>query len=311
MMLARAFALFPLLVSAEACATSGVHCSLLNGCCGSLHCKPHGLLTWRCAEQCVAEGQTCGGPGLADSTCCDGMRCERHLLGTSNKQCVKPQPQCVAQGQICGCTGCRTQHCCGGSTCSEVLRQGGKRYCIDSRMAGMGEAQALDSERNSTVLVQQEEQQHHHECVAEGQTCGGPGLAESTCCDGMRCERHLLGTSNKQCVKPQPQCVAEGQTCGGPGLTDGTCCDGMRCERHLLGTSNKQCVKPQPQCMEQGQICGCTGCRTQHCCGGSTCSEVMGQGGKQYCIDARMAGMGEAQSLDAAEKNDTALVLLP
>jgi len=264
MMLARSLALLPLLVSAEACAQLGAHCSLWNSCCGSLHCKPHGLLNWRCTEECVAEGQTCGGQGLADKTCCGGKKCEHHLLGTSNKQCVTPQPQCEKQGQICGCTGCLTQQCCGGSTCSEVLGQGGKRYCVDARM---GEVQALNTERNSTVLVQQQQ---------------------------------------------QAECVAEGQTCGGPGLSDGTCCDGMKCEHHLLGTSNKQCVRPQPQCKKQGQICGCTGCLTQQCCGGSTCSEVLGQGGKRYCIDASMVGMGETKKTqDAAAKNETAPLLLP
>jgi len=147
------------------------------------------------------------------------------------------------------------------------------------------------------------------QCVQEGQTCGGSGIEDKTCCDGMQCERHLLGTDNKQCVRQTtsattslPQCAWEGQTCGGPGLLDSACCDGMQCERHLLGTDNKQCVgatttsTPALQCMQRGQICGCAGCLTQTCCGGFQCLDVSGQGGKQYCVDTSMATFVESPS---------------
>jgi len=83
------------------------------------------------AEQCVQEGQTCGGPGLPDSTCCDGMQCERHFMGTHNLQCVVKEAQCVSSGQVCGCAGCLTQTCCDGKQCLEVSGQGGKLFCVD------------------------------------------------------------------------------------------------------------------------------------------------------------------------------------
>merc|ERR1719491_2805739 len=93
--------------------------------------------TMKCVQhhpqpQCVQEGQTCGGPGLPDSTCCDGMQCERHFMGTHNLQCVVKEAQCVSSGQICGCAGCLTRTCCGGKQCSEVFGQGGKLFCVDS-----------------------------------------------------------------------------------------------------------------------------------------------------------------------------------
>merc|ERR1719499_2207986 len=72
------------------------------------------------ANVCVAEGQTC----------CEDMKCERHLMGTHNLQCVR-ESQCKARGEICGCAGCRTMPCCGGLTCGEVSGQGGQQYCVD------------------------------------------------------------------------------------------------------------------------------------------------------------------------------------
>jgi len=91
--------------------------------------------------QCVQEGQTCDGPGLQQRVCCEGMRCERHLLGTDNLQCVRaPQvtstmtttlQQCVQRGEICGCAGCLTQQCCDGRQCLQVAGQGGERYCVN------------------------------------------------------------------------------------------------------------------------------------------------------------------------------------
>merc|ERR1712238_372990 len=87
----------------------------------------------------LAEGQTCDGPGLAQKSCCHGMKCERHLLGTTNKQCVKAEPQCIHRGQICGCAGCLTQQCCGGAHCLDVGGQGGKKYCVNTGAASFAE----------------------------------------------------------------------------------------------------------------------------------------------------------------------------
>jgi len=130
--------------AAGACAQEGATCSFWQSCCGGMQCQMHnGLLDWRCKQNdvsvCVAEGQTCGGPGLDVQRCCDGMTCERHFMGTDNLQCVKPRgqdDQCKAAGEVCGCAGCRTMPCCGGQTCSEVNGQGGQLYCVDT---GRGE----------------------------------------------------------------------------------------------------------------------------------------------------------------------------
>jgi len=184
----------------------------------------------------VAEGSTCGGPGLTEQTCCEGMTCERHLMGTANKQCVKPQPQCKHHGQICGCAGCLTQSCCGGASCLDVSGQGGKKYCVDAAEASFAEGSPSDIGENITGLAQFEQ------CVAEGHTCSGPGLAEQTCCDGMTCERHLMGTANKQCVKPQPQCKHQGQICGCVGCLTQSCCGGASCLDVSGQGGKKYCV---------------------------------------------------------------------
>merc|ERR1711957_1113749 len=88
------------------------------------------------AEQCKAEGQTCDGPGLAQKSCCHGMKCERHLMGTTNKQCVKAEPQCMHRGQSCG-----------GAHCLDVGGQGGKKYCVNTGAASF-------AEENSTKLAE-------------------------------------------------------------------------------------------------------------------------------------------------------------
>merc|ERR1719499_3007536 len=130
------------------------------------------------ANACVAEGQTCGGPGLEDRTCCGGMKCERHLMGTHNLQCVR-ESQCKARGETCGCAGCRTMPCCGGLTCGEVSGQGGQQYCVDlvgamaleggaARAANASVALAGAGQSPTAELVEA------NVCVAEGQTCGGP-----------------------------------------------------------------------------------------------------------------------------------------
>jgi len=72
--------------SAQQCGSAGSQCSFWQGCCEDLKCQQKGFLNWRCIEQCVQEGETCGSPGTEDKTCCDGMQCERHLLSTDNKQ---------------------------------------------------------------------------------------------------------------------------------------------------------------------------------------------------------------------------------
>jgi len=87
--------------------------------------------TFRKKLTCTQELQVCGGPGLPDSPCCDGMQCQRHLFGTSNLQCVRIQPQCVQAGQQCGCTGCMTQSCCGSHQCWEGSGTGGKMFCVN------------------------------------------------------------------------------------------------------------------------------------------------------------------------------------
>merc|ERR550534_2839445 len=124
----------------------------------------------------------------------------------------------------------------------------------------------------------------------------------------MTCEHSSMSTENLQCVPamtsptPLPVCAGERQTCGGPGLPDTPCCGDMTCERSFMGTENLQCVPaitsqaPAQQCKARGAICGCAGCQTMTCCGGLTCDEVMGQGGKQYCVDIS----GAASSLAAA-----------
>mmetsp|Transcript_61102 Transcript_61102/g.160660 ORF Transcript_61102/g.160660 Transcript_61102/m.160660 type:complete len:307 (+) Transcript_61102:94-1014(+) len=113
-----------------------------GSCCGDLKCEnllgSNGVK--KCVRlhpqpQCVAEGQTCGGPGLGDQPCCGGMQCQRHLMGTHNLQCVKPQPppnQCVAKGESCGCAGCQTLQCCGTNKCTESMGGGGQKFCLDS-----------------------------------------------------------------------------------------------------------------------------------------------------------------------------------
>merc|ERR1711957_166400 len=71
----------------------------------------------------------------------------RHLMGTTNKQCVKAEPQCIHRGQICGCAGCLTQQCCGGAHCLDVGGQGGKKYCVNA-------GAAIFAEENSTELAE-------------------------------------------------------------------------------------------------------------------------------------------------------------
>jgi len=203
--------------------------------------------------QCVAEGQDCGGPGLADRLCCGGMTCKRHNMGTHNLQCVKVKEHtCKARGEICGCAGCRTMPCCGGLTCGEVAGQGGQQYCVD--FVGQASLSANDTTimaaGSSSVFSAAGQQTKNPspvlevmaQCVAEGQDCGGPGLEDKLCCGGLTCKRHNMGTSTLQCVR-EHTCVPEGRDCGGPGLEDKLCCGGMTCKRHKMGTHSRQCVR--------------------------------------------------------------------
>jgi len=80
-------------------------------------------------------------------------------------------------------------------------------------------------------------------CVAQGESCGGPGMMDQTCCGGGECV-NLLGGNGKTCApppSPSPQCVPSGGSCGGPGMMDLTCCDGGQCTQ-LLGGNGKSCV---------------------------------------------------------------------
>jgi len=271
-------------------------------CCGGMQCvrsfvgteDKQCVATTTTSPQCVKEFGTCGGPGLQDQACCDGMQCERSFVGTDNKQCVAsptPAPQCKARGEVCGCSGCSTQTCCDGLKCLEAGGQGGKLFCVDApdaMLEGTVEL-ARSSAAGATSTAQ---------CVQEFASCGGPGLADQSCCGGMHCVRSFVGTEDKQCVATtttSPQCVQEFGTCGGPGLQDQPCCDGMQCERSFVGTHDKQCVAATtttvaPQCKRAGEICGCAGCHTQACCNGSECLEVAGQGGQQYCVSVNAIG---------------------
>jgi len=198
------------------------------------------------------------------------MKCERHLMGTHNLQCVR-ESQCKARGEICGCAGCRTMSCCGGLTCGEVSGQGGQQYCVDLVGAMALEGGAAPAAANASVAS-----------LSAEQSPTAP----------------LVETS---------VCVAEGQTCGGPGLQGQRCCNGMKCERHLMGTHNLQCVR-ESQCKARGEICGCAGCRTMSCCGGLTCGEVSGQGGQQYCVDLVGAMALEGGAAPAAANASVASV---
>merc|ERR1719356_159551 len=120
----------------------------------------------------------------------------------------------MQRGEICGCPGCLTQTCCDGFQCSEVGGQGGKLYCINAVEAAV-EGGLVLARSNATESAQ---------CLAEGQTCGGPGLPDSPCCGEMRCERHLMGTHNKQCVAPPaPKCMQRDEICGCPDCLTQTC----------------------------------------------------------------------------------------
>jgi len=308
MQLAKALLLLPFLSGVDGCSGLGGHFSLINGCCGSLHCEKQGFLNWRCTgtEHCKAEGQTCDGPGLAHQTCCHGMKCERHFMGTTNKQCVKNvEPQCIHRGQICGCAGCLTQRCCGGEHCLDVGGQGGKKYCVNTRGGSF-------AEENRTELA---EGQAVHVRENTTELAGGPGLDSLSFAEESRNElaegqavnareniTKLTGGPGPDSLSfAEHHCKAEGQTCDGPGLAHQTCCHGMKCERHFLGTTNKQCLKNvEPQCIHRGQICGCAGCLTQRCCGGEQCLDVGGQGGKKYCVNARGGSFVEENRTELA-----------
>jgi len=45
---------------------------------GELGQESSDFSTFTKKSTCVQEGQVCGGPGLPDSACCDGMQCQRH-----------------------------------------------------------------------------------------------------------------------------------------------------------------------------------------------------------------------------------------
>lgn len=102
-------------------------------------------------QQCVQQDQTCGGPGLPDSACCAGMKCDRLFMGTHNKQCVVDPSQCKKRGEICGCAGCLTQSCCDGFQCREVGGQGGQLYCVNTGAAFLAKAAVASPAGNSTA----------------------------------------------------------------------------------------------------------------------------------------------------------------
>merc|ERR1719444_771925 len=89
--------------------------------------------------------------------------------------------------------------------------------------------------------------QEQPQCVAVGETCGGPGQRQLECCGDAQCT-NLLGGSGMTCVEEQPQCVAVGEACGGPGQRQLECCGDAQC-KNLPGGSSMTCMEEQPQCV--------------------------------------------------------------
>merc|ERR1719343_921642 len=225
--------------------------------------------------QCVAVGETCGGPGQRQLECCGGAQCQT-LLGGSSMTCVEEEPhlvlssaaesyhkvrnsselssieslkaasayeQCIDVGEICGGPDMGRPGCCSGAVC-----------------------QSLDGEATMICVLQQPEELSLLEnessrleaasahCKYGGETCGHDGLSLHDCCGHATCQS-LLGGSSMVCVVEQPQCVAAGGTCGGPGQRQLECCGGAQCQT-LLGGSSMTCVEEQPQCVAVGETCG-------------------------------------------------------
>jgi len=98
--------------------------------------------------QCLGEGQTCGGPGLPESTCCAPFFCTDFtdkkywqcagLPSPSPAPTPAPANVCRPRGASCGCAGCLTQTCCGGAQCLAVDGKGGEKYCVDTAEVAVG-----------------------------------------------------------------------------------------------------------------------------------------------------------------------------
>jgi len=164
---------------------------------------------------CMQEGQVCGGPGLPESACCDGMQCQRHFLGTSNLQCVRiPQvttaapavPAALDAYEAHPLYNCYAGH--GGveigsvaemqslETCATICDQDGacngfvfmhsqgkcwKRAAINLAECEVG---VPGQESGEFITFTKKEDQ---QCVQAGHICGCTGCLTQTCCGNHQC----------------------------------------------------------------------------------------------------------------------------